>query len=81
MRSTLKYTRRVLILNVTRRKREVLMKQKVYLHPDETWDRHFKQLNRIEDLIGDCGLEITKIGTEQVFQSKIIQKILTNIYA
>lgn len=27
------------------------MKEKVYLHPDETWDRHFKQHERIERML------------------------------
>ena len=38
-------------------------KTNVFLHPDETWDRVFRQLNRIEDLIKDCGSEIKRIST------------------
>ena len=51
------------------------MKKKttVFLHPDETWDRVFKQLNRIEDLIKDCGSEIKKISAEQILQSGVIE--------
>ena len=26
-------------------------KPKVFLHPDETWDRHFRQLGRIERML------------------------------
>ena len=47
----------------------------VFLHPDETWDRVFKQLNRIENLIKDCGSEIKRISSEQVLQSEAIRKI------
>ena len=47
----------------------------VFLHPDETWDRVLTQLTRIENLIKDCGSEIKRISSEQVFQSERIQKL------